>query len=122
MSKKFDLSKYKDSIKVADTPSKPDKFVVLDEALHSVLGVPGIPLGHITQVFGKSDTGKTSLLFHAAGQAQKQGILPVMIITEGKVDWERASAMGFDKDTAIVNESCEYLEDAFRFIDKVTAD
>lgn len=122
MSKKFDLSKYKESIKLADTPLKKDEFVVLNEALQQVLGMPGIPLGHITQVFGKSDTGKTSLLFHAAAQAQSQGILPVVIITEGKVDWDRAALMGFNKEAAIVNESCSYLEDAFAFIDKITAD
>lgn len=122
MSKKFNLDQYKATINVASTPLKKDEFVVLNEALQAVLGMPGIPLGHITQIFGKSDTGKTSLMFHAAAKAQEQGILPVVIITEGKVDWDRAAQMGFDKDSAIVNESCEYLEDAFKFIDKITAD
>lgn len=122
MAKKFDLEAYKKTVKAADTPLKPDLYVVLDECLHAVLGLPGIPLGHITQVFGKSDTGKTSLLFHTAAQAQKQGILPVLIITEGKVDWERAATMGFDKDKAIINEDCEFLEDVFTFIDKIVAD
>lgn len=122
MTKKFNLGEYKKTIKVADTPKKKDKFVVLDECMHSVLGMPGIPLGHITQVFGKSDTGKTSLLFHAAAQAQKQGVLPVVIITEGKVSWDRAKLMGFDRQTAIVEEDLEYLEDVFQFIDKIIAD
>jgi RecA/RadA recombinase len=122
MSKKFDLDSYKKSIKVADTVLKKDNFVVLDECLQAVMGMPGIPLGHITQVFGKSDSGKTSLMFHAAAQAQKQGVLPVMVITEGKVDWDRAKAMGFDKDSAIVEENLEYLEDVFKFIDKILAD
>lgn len=120
--KKFNLDDYKKKVKVADTPKKKDKFVVLDECMHMVLGMPGIPLGHITQVFGKSDTGKTSLLFHTAVQAQQQGILPVIIITEGKVSWDRAEAMGFDKSNAIVEEDLEYLEDVFAFIDKITAD
>lgn len=120
--KKFDLNAYKETIKVADTPLKTDLFVTLNECLHAVLGMPGIPLGHITQIYGLSDTGKTSILFHTAAQAQKQGILPVMIITEGKVDWERAKQMGFEKETAIVNENCEFLEDAFVFIDKITTD
>lgn len=120
MSKKFDLEAFKKSIKVADTPLKKDKFVVLDDCLHSVLGMPGVPLGHIVQVFGKSDTGKTSLLFHTAAECQKQNILPVVIITEGKVSWDRAKAMGFDKDGfAIVEENLEYLEDVFDFIDKI---
>lgn len=122
MAKKFDLKSYKDSIKVADTPLKPDKFVKVDECLHSVLGLPGMPLGHITQIFGLSDTGKTSLMFHTAAQAQAQGVLPVIIVTEGKVDWDRAAAMGFDKESAIVNEDLDFLEDAFNFIDKITSD
>jgi len=122
MSKKFDLETYKKSIKVADTPLKKDVFVVLDECLQEVIGMPGIPLGHITQVYGKSDSGKTSILFHTAAQAQAQGILPVLIITEGKVDWERAAQMGFNKDQAIVEENLEYLEDVFKFIDKILAD
>lgn len=122
MAKKFDLEAYKKTVKPADTPLKPDLFVELDECLHAVLGLPGMPLGHVIQVFGKSDTGKTSLMFHTAAQAQKQGILPVMIITEGKVDWDRAAQMGFDKSNAIINESCEFLEDVFAFIDKITAD
>ena len=120
--KKFDLAAYKATIKVADTPLKKDMFVELNECLHAVLGMPGIPLGHITQVYGPSDTGKTSLLFHTAAQAQKQGIMPVMIITEGKVDWDRAALMGFDKENAIINENCEFLEDAFNFIDKIASD
>lgn len=122
MSKKFDLDAYKKTIKVADTPLKQDQFIVVNDCLHSVLGLPGIPLGHITQIYGMSDTGKTSLMFHIAACAQKQGIMPVMIITEGKVDWDRAALMGFDKDSAIVNEGVEFLEDAFDFIDKITSD
>lgn len=123
MSKKsFDLEAYKKTIQVADTPLKKDLYVELDECLHPVLGMPGIPLGHITQVYGLSDTGKTSLLFHTAAKAQQQGVLPILIITEGKVDWERAEAMGFDRQNAIVNEGLEFIEDVFDFIDKVTSD
>lgn len=122
MSKKFDLDAYISTVTVADTPHKKDKFIVLDECLHAVLGMPGIPLGHITQVFGKSDTGKTSLMFHAAAEAQKQDILPVIIITEGKVSWDRAELMGFDRSKAIIIEDKDYLEDVFQTIDKLTAD
>jgi len=131
--KKYDLKSYKKTIQTADTPLKADKFVTLDDCLHAVLGMPGLPLSHISQVYGLSDTGKTSLMFHAAAQAQKQGILPVIIITEGKVDWGRARSMGFEytgdlpedqhkDDFCIVNESCDFLEDAFAFIDKITSD
>lgn len=119
---KFDIEAYRKKLKVSETPMKKEKFVELDPCMHEILGMPGLPLGHISMIFGPSDTGKTSLLFHAAAQAQQQGIMPVLIITEGKVDWSRAEAMGFDRDNAIVEENIEYLEDVFAFIDKITAD
>lgn len=122
MSKKFDIAAYRKKLQVSETPMKKEKFVGLDPCMHEILGMPGLPLGHISMIFGPSDTGKTSLLFHAAAQAQSQGIMPVLIITEGKVDWNRAEAMGFDGENAIVEENLEYLEDVFAFIDKITAD
>lgn len=122
-SKKFDLDAYKKTIKVADTPLKKDKFVELDECMHEILGMPGIPLGHITEIYGRSDTGKTSIMFHAAAQAQKQGILPIMIITEGKVSWDRARSMGLDTEGfVIIREDLQYLEEVYHFMGKVCAD
>ena len=104
MAKGFDLENYKKSIEINNVEKKKDKFVVLDECIQSVIGIPGIPLGHITQIYGKSDTGKTSLLFHAAAKAQQQGVLPIFIMTEGKVDWARAVKMGVNMDKCIKNE------------------
>jgi len=122
MAKKFDLEAYKKKRKIADTPKKKEKFIVLDECMHSVLGMPGIPLGHITQVYGLSDTGKTSILFHTAAKAQAQGILPIVIVTECKVDWERARAMGFERDKAIIEENVETLEQGFDYVDRTLVD
>ncbi len=120
--KEFDLEAYKKTIKLSDTPLKEEKFVVLDECLHEVLGLPGPPLGHITQVFGPSDSSKTSLMFHTAAKCQEQNILPIIIVTEGKVDWDRARQMGLKDNFVVKNEDCEFLEDVFKFIDKVCAD
>ena len=61
-----------------------------------MLEMPGIPKGHITLVRGHSNTGKTTLLIEAAIEAQKTGVLPIIIITEMKHSWEHWSAMGFD--------------------------
>lgn len=118
---KFDLKKYKASIKTADTPYKKDEYVELNDALKEVMGLKGLPLGHVVMCYGPSDSGKSTLGFHAAAQAQKQGILPVFIITEAKVSWERATAMGVDLDNAIVYHA-EYLEDVFKQIDSVLSE
>ena len=39
-------------------------------------------MGHIVLLRGHSDTGKTTALIKTAVDAQKKGILPVLIITE----------------------------------------
>jgi len=128
--KKYSLSAFKKTIGVTEAVYKKEKFVVLDEALQEVLKLPGLPLGRITFDYGLSDSAKTTLLFHAAIQAQKQGILPVIILTgpEKKVDWNRARKMGLkytgdlpldqqDPDELIiVEEGLDYLEDVFAFM------
>lgn len=122
MAKGFDLENYKKGVEASNIEKKPDKYIVLDECIQSVIGIPGVPLGHVTQVYGKSDCGKTSLLFHAAAKAQEQGILPVFIMTEGKVDWTRAERMGVNLDKMIKYEDANFLEEAFAHIDKTVSD
>jgi RecA/RadA recombinase len=128
MAKKFSLKDFKETIQVTKAEYKKDKFIELDDCLQEVLKLKGFPLGHITQCYGKSDTGKSSLMFHSIAKAQQQGILPVVIISEGKVDWNRARAMGVQytgdlpedqqqEDFIIVEENLKYLEDIFDFID-----
>ena len=95
---KFNLEEYKKKVKDREVQYKKHSFIPVDECLQEVLGLPGIPRGHITQIFGKSDTGKTSMLFHLAAEAQAAGDLPVIYVTEGKVDWNRAKEMGLDKE------------------------
>lgn len=115
--KKFDLDAYKKTIKSRQVAYKPDTFIPVDECLQAVLSLPGIPRGHVTQIYGKSDTGKTSLLFHLAAQCQASEELPIVYITEKKVDWDRAKTMGFDKDGyALIEESYTTLEQVFEDI------
>ena len=120
--KEFNLAAYKDTIKVSDTPRKKDSYIELHPCLHEIMGMPGLAQGHISQIYGKSDTGKTSFLFHVAAQCQKQDILPILIITELKVDWARATAMGFDRENAIVEENIEFIEDVYDFMQKRITD
>ena len=95
----FDLDKFKKS-KFLDQSSKfkKQRWLTFSPALRDALSIPGIPLGHVFVARGGSDTGKTTLLIEAAVEAQKQGILPVFIITEMKWDFSHAQKMGFECD------------------------
>ncbi len=112
MSKKFDLQKFKDTVKVAEVPYKSDSYVKWNDALSLVSGLPGLPMGHVVQCYGPSNGGKTSLGFHLAAQAQKQDILPIFIIAEGKMSTDRAKLMGVALDEAITLDAT-YIEDIF---------
>ena len=92
----FDLDKFKKS-KYLDQSSKfkKQRWLPFSPALRDALSIPGVPLGHVFVARGGSDTGKTTLLIEAAVEAQKQGILPVFIITEMKWDFAHAQKMGF---------------------------
>jgi len=95
----FDLDKFKKS-KFLDQSSKfkKQRWLTFSPALRDALSIPGVPLGHVFVARGGSDTGKTTLLIEAAVEAQKQGILPVFIITEMKWDFVHAAKMGFQCD------------------------
>lgn len=118
---KFNLDAFKKTLKLAELEEKPAKYVELNEELQANIGLPGFPLGDITEVHGDSDTGKSTLMLHAAAQCQQQGILPVMIIVEKKYREDRARLMGVDPDNAIVNLSCKSIEEVFEFADKIIA-
>lgn len=115
------LEDFKESLELSDLEEKKAKYVVMEEDIQAALGLPGFPLGDITQIYGDSDTGKSSLMLAAAAQAQKQGIIPVLIIVEKKFREDRAIAMGVDLENAIINRSCRSVEDVFEFADKILA-
>jgi hypothetical protein len=94
----FSLDKFKAGKNLGQSTSnfKPQAWIKFSEPVSEMLEMPGIPKGHITLVRGHSNTGKTTLLIEAAIEAQKTGVLPIIIITEMKHSWEHWSAMGFD--------------------------
>jgi len=119
--KKFDLDAFKQTLELAPLEEKDPKYIVLKPELQACLGLPGFPMGDIVEIYGDSDTGKSSLMLEAAASAQKQDIFPVCIIVEKKYREDRAIAMGFDPENAIVNLKCKTLEDVFEFCDSIIA-
>lgn len=107
--KKFSLSKFKEKkgLGAENAKYKPQSWIYLDKAWQEVTSLPGIPQGHITILRGHSDTGKTTTLLECAAACQKQGILPVFIITEVKFSWTFAKSMGFQFEEIVDQETGE---------------
>lgn len=98
------------------------KWVPMPKAFQDAVLLPGLPIGNITHVYGKPDTGKTTMLMEAITNAQKAGILPILILTEHKFDFNRLSEwMGADPEAMIVLHA-ESLEEAYGFMEKILRD
>ncbi len=101
----FNLDSFKDKKGlVSNTKFKEQKWIPFSSALQNALSLPGIPMGHIVMIRGKSNTGKSTTAIEAVVSAQKQGILPVIIITEMKHSWEHWRTMGFEMEDIVDDE------------------
>jgi hypothetical protein len=113
---KFDLNKFKEKKGLASNVKfKDQRWIPFSSALQEVLSIPGIPMGHIVTVRGRSNTGKSTTTIEAAVNAQKMGVLPVLIITEMKHDWNHWRTMGFEM-TDILDENEEVVDHEGFFI------
>ena len=93
----FDLDSFKDKKSLnSKVKFKDQKWIPFSDALQKALSLPGIPMGHISMVRGKSNTGKSTTSIEVIVNAQKMGILPILIITEMKHDWNHFMKMGFE--------------------------
>ncbi len=118
---KFDLDKYK-KLRTVETEYKPESWIPMSDAFKEVLGFPGFPQGHVHEVYGPSDCGKTTMLLELAVGAQKMGILPVFVITEKKWSWDRADAMGIDRNFCLFRDDLDFIEEACDYINVVLDD
>ena len=95
---------------------KPQEYLLMPKPIQEALGMPGLPLGAASVLYGLSDCGKTGILLNAAARAQKQGILPILILTENKTNIDRIRAAGIDPTKAIIKEDLKYLEKVYDYI------
>lgn len=123
INKKFTkLADYKKKIDFKEVKYKDQEWINMSDAFKSVCNLPGIPVGHISMVFGKSDTGKSTMGMELGAYAQKQGILPIFIITENKFSEERAEKMGIDWDNALLFKGVRTIEEGGRLVKKILDD
>lgn len=114
---KFDLEKYRQT-KVVPVEYKPISFINMGPAFQEITGFPGFPQGFIHMIYGNSDVGKTTAIMEAAAYGQKQGILPIFIVTEKKWSWERAEKMGVVQDDCLFEDNVKCIEEV---VDKMNS-
>lgn len=74
----------------------------------------GIPCGHITQIIGKSDSGKTTQLCEIIKQTIQNDGMVIYLDVEKKFDLKRLAEMGCEVDDSnFFTMDCEYLEDVW---------
>ena len=113
----FSLDKFKANKGLASNVKfKEQKWIPFSVALQEALSIPGIPMGHIAMVRGKSNTGKSTMTIETAVNAQKMGVLPVLIITEMKHDWNHWKTMGFQIEDVVDESTGEIIDQTGFFI------
>jgi hypothetical protein len=113
----FSLNKFKAKKGLeGNVKFKPQEWIPFSPALQEALSIPGCPEGHITIVRGKSNTGKSTTAIELAVNAQKKGILPVLIITEMKHSWEHWRTMGFQMEDIVDESTGEIIDHEGFFI------
>ncbi|CAN5300655.1 recombinase RecA [soil metagenome] len=73
-------------------------------ALDLALGVGGVPRGRITEIYGPESSGKTTLCYHVAGNAQRMGGIVAFIDAEHALDPGYARNVGVDVDELLVSQ------------------
>ena len=81
--------------------------ILIDHAI----GIGGLPVGRIVEIFGPEASGKTTLAMHAIAQAQKRGGICAFIDAEHAMDPSYATNLGINIDDLIISQP-DYGEQA----------
>lgn len=72
--------------------------------LNHAIGVGGLPLGRITEIYGPEASGKTTLALHAIAQIQKNGGVCAFIDAEHALDPKYAVNLGINIEDLIISQ------------------
>lgn len=98
-----------------------NKYVPMSAAFQEALEMPGVPMGVISCIYGKPDTGKTTQLMEAIVGCQRDQIIPILILTEHKFAYDRLAQMGGDP-TAMIVIPVDSVEKGYDVIIKMLRD
>lgn len=101
-----------DGLTLEEISKNPADYVVMDPWWEEKFGVMGLKFGHMIQVAGKSDSGKTSISLAAMKKAQEQGYGIVYVETESKTGPEDLIAAGIDP-AGVICVNSSITEEAF---------
>ena len=111
--KTFSLDDFKKKVGVVDIPDKPLQWIKIDDALEEVTGLPGFPKGYVSACCGFSNSGKSTAVALGIVNAQKMGLLPIIIDLENNLSKYRLTTMGFDWNKEHIFIDNEYLLEHF---------
>ena len=102
-----------------------DKVVVPTETISTgslglvlALGVGGLPIGRVIEIYGPESSGKTTLTLHAIAEAQKAGGVCAFIDAEHALDVGYAKNLGVDTDNLLVSQP-DFGEQALEILETV---
>ena len=99
-------------VRHSDVDSIPTGSISLDEAI----GINGVPLGRIVEIYGPEATGKTSLALHIIAEAQKKGGIAAFIDAEHALDPIYAQKIGVDIKNLLISQPSSG-EEALQIVD-----
>ena len=73
-------------------------------ALDMYLGIGGVPMGRITEIYGHEGSGKTTLALQTISQGQKAGLTCAFIDTEHALNVEYARQLGVKVDKLAISQ------------------
>lgn len=72
--------------------------------LNAALGIGGVPLGRILEIYGTESSGKTTLALELIAAAQKMGLATGFLDMEHALDASYAKALGVDMDDLFISQ------------------
>lgn len=88
------------------------------KSLDAILGIGGLPLGRVVEIYGPESSGKSTISLSVVAQAQKMGMKCAYIDAEHALDPVYMSALGVDLDELLLAQP-DYGEQALEIADRL---